>query len=210
MNDLRRFAPATTRNREPILEVLRRFVAPGANVLEIASGTGEHAIYLAPRLQVASWQPTDPDAESRRSIDAWREHARAERVLPALDLDVTFQPWPSLPTAPDVVSCVNMIHISPWSACEALFEGASALLAPGKLLYLYGPYRRGGAHTAPSNEAFDVSLKSRNPEWGVRDLEEVEKVAARHGFSLRETAEMPANNLSVIFERRDAAAMLGG
>ncbi len=208
MNDLRRFAPATARNRDPILEVLRRVVSPGANVLEIASGTGEHAVFLAPRLQVASWQPTDPDAESRRSIDAWRTQARAERVLPALDLDVTFQPWPPLQASPDVITCVNMIHISPWIACEALFEGAAGLLAPGKVLYLYGPYRRGGAHTAPSNEAFDASLKARNPEWGVRDLEEVEQTGARHGFVLRDVVEMPANNLSVIFERRDAA-MLG-
>ena len=207
MNDQRRFAPATARNREPILEVLRRHLpGAGANVLEIASGTGEHAIFLAPRLQVASWQPTDPDAESRRSIDAWRVHARAEHVLPALDLDVTFQPWPSLTAAPDVVMCVNMIHISPWSACEGLLEGAAALLAPGKRLYLYGPYRRGGAHTAPSNEAFDASLRSRNPEWGVRDLEAVEEAAARRGFSLREVVQMPANNLSVIFERARAGA----
>ena len=210
MNDQRRFAPATARNREPILEVLRRVVPPGANVLEIASGTGEHAVFLAPRLQVASWQPSDPDAESRRSIDAWRAHTKAERVLPALDLDVTFQPWPPLQGAPDVVTTVNMIHISPWTACEALFEGAAGLLAPGKILYLYGPYRRGGAHTAPSNETFDASLRSRNPEWGVRDLEEVEKVAVGRGFALREVVEMPANNLSVIFERRDAAAMLAG
>lgn len=201
MKDLRRFAPATSRNREPILEVLRRFVAPGANVLEIASGTGEHAVFLAPRLEVESWQPTDPDAESRRSVDAWRAHAKAERVLPALDLDVTFQPWPPLPAPADLVTCVNMIHISPWSACEGLLEGASALLAPGKHLYLYGPYRRGGRHTAPSNEAFDASLKSRNPEWGVRDLEEVEKAAARRGFALVEVVEMPANNLSVVLKR---------
>ena len=201
MNDLRRFAPATSRNREPILEVLRRYVAPGANVLEIASGTGEHAVFLAPRLQVASWQPTDPDAESRRSIDAWRAHAKVERVLPALDLDVTFHPWPPFANAPDVVTCVNMIHISPWSACEGLLEGAAAILAPEKLLYLYGPYRRGGRHTASSNEAFDASLRARNPEWGVRDLEEVENAAARRGFTLVEVVEMPANNLSVILKR---------
>jgi len=206
MNDARRFAPATTRNREPILDVLRRFVLPGANVLEIASGTGEHAVFLAPRLQVASWQPTDPDADCRRSIDAWRAHAKVERVLPALDLDVTFHPWPPLTTPPDVITCVNMIHIAPWSACEGLLDGAMALLAPGKLLYLYGPYRRGGAHTAPSNEEFDASLRSRNPEWGVRDLEEVENAAARRGFSLVEVTAMPANNFSVLFRRADDAA----
>ena len=174
-------------------------------MLEIASGTGEHAVFLAPRLQVASWQPSDPDPESRRSIDAWRAHAKAERVLPALDLDVTFHPWPSLADAPDVVMSVNMIHISPWSACEGLLDGAAALLAPGKLLYLYGPYRRGGQHTSPSNEAFDASLRSRHPEWGVRALEEVEKAAAGRGFSLTEVVQMPANNLSLIFQREHGA-----
>ena len=211
MDDLRRFAPATARNREPILDVLRRFVAPGANVLEIASGTGEHAVFLAPRLEVASWQPTDRDADSRRSIDAWRMHAapgapadqdgHIERILPALDLDVTSHPWPPLPTRPDLIMCVNMIHISPWRACEGLLDGAAGLLAPGKLLFLYGPYRREGKHTAPSNEAFDASLRSRNPEWGVRNLEDVVIAAADRGFTLTEVVEMPANNLSVILTR---------
>lgn len=202
MSDLRRFAPATSRNREPILAVLRSVVAPGANVLEVASGTGEHAVFLAPRLEVTRWQPSDPDAEARRSIDAWRAHARSERVLPALDLDVTFHPWPPLTIAPDLVMSVNMIHISPWRACEGLLDGAAALLAPGKLLYLYGPFRRHGAHTAPSNEAFDASLRSRNPAWGVRDLEEVEEAAGQRGLVLRDVTPMPANNLSVVFDKR--------
>ncbi|MDF2692366.1 MAG: hypothetical protein K0S65_749 [Labilithrix sp.] len=202
MNDARKFAPATARNREPILDVLKRRVPAGANVLEIASGTGEHAVFLAPRLAVASWQPSDPDEESRRSIDAWRVHERAEQVLPALDLDVLASTWPEPSARPDIVTCVNMIHISPWRACLALLDHASALLEPGKLLYLYGPYRRDGRHTAPSNEAFDASLRSRNPEWGVRDLEEVVEAAAARGFALVEVVEMPANNLSVLFERR--------
>jgi SAM-dependent methyltransferase len=200
MNDARRFAPATTRNREPILEVLRRWVPAGANVLEIASGSGEHAIFLAPRLDVESWQPSDPDAESRSSIDAWRVHANAERVLPVLALDVTARPWPSPPAKPDVVVCVNMIHISPWHASLSLLDGAAEVLAPGGHLYLYGPYRREGRHTAPSNEAFDASLRARNPEWGVRDLEDVINAAAARGFGLVEITEMPANNLSVVLE----------
>jgi Protein of unknown function (DUF938) len=201
VNDARRFAPATARNREPILEVLRRFVPAGSNVLEIASGTGEHAVFLAPRLDVSSWQPSDPDAESLRSIDAWRAHTNAERVRPAIELDVTSRPWASLMPRPDVVTCVNMIHIAPWRACLGLLDGASLLLGPGDVLYLYGPYRRDGRHTAPSNEAFDASLRSRNAEWGVRDLEEVTKAAAARGFALAEVVEMPANNLSFVLKR---------
>ncbi|MCW5833601.1 MAG: DUF938 domain-containing protein [Labilithrix sp.] len=203
MNDPRRFAPATARNRDAILAVLRRFVVPGANVLEIASGTGEHAVYLAPRLEVASWQPTDPDADARRSIDAWRAEARADRVLPARELDVT-APWPRLTPAPDAIVCVNMIHIAPWSACLGLLDGAAAVLAPGARLYLYGPYRRNGAHTAPSNEAFDASLRARDPAWGVRDLEAVTAEAAARGLALAEVVEMPANNLSVVLGKAAA------
>jgi Protein of unknown function (DUF938) len=199
--DARKFAPATARNREPIFEVLRRWVPARANVLEIASGTGEHAVFLAPRLEVASWQPSDPDAESRRSIDAWRIHEHAECVLPALDIDVLASPWPSLSAPLDVITCVNMIHISPWRACLALLDRAAELLAPGKVLYLYGPYRREGHPTAPSNEAFDVSLRSRNPEWGLRNLEDVTAAAAARGFTVAEISPMPANNLSVILTR---------
>lgn len=198
-DDTRRHAPATARNREPILEVLRRVAPPDSRVLEVASGTGEHAAYLSERLEVASWQPTDPDPGARASVDAWR--GEAPRVLPARHLDVEQRPWPSDLGPVDVVVCINMIHIAPWSACEALLEGASELLAPGGALFLYGPYKRGGAHTAPSNEAFDASLRSRDPRWGVRDLEAVEERAARAGFTLREVVPMPANNLSLLLAR---------
>ncbi len=204
MTDARRFAPATGRNREPILEVLRRWVRPAANVLEIASGTGEHAVFLAPRLEVATWQPSDPDADSRASIDAWRFHENVPSMLPALDLDVLRTPWPGLVATPDVVTCVNMIHISPWRAALALFDRAAEILGPRGVLYLYGPYRRGGRHTAPSNEAFDASLRARNPEWGVRDLEDVIAAAKDCGFELgagESVVEMPANNLSVVLVR---------
>jgi len=194
-----RHAPATARNRDPILAVLERWVQPGATVLEIASGTGEHATFLGERLPVASWQPTDPDAASRASVDAWRKELEAKHVLPALALDVTRRPWPV--TQADVVVCINMIHISPFEACLALLDGARDVLAPGGLLYLYGPYRRGGAHTAPSNEAFDASLRARNPAWGVRDLEVVTGEARARGLELAELVEMPANNLSVILRR---------
>lgn len=206
MNDARMFAPATARNREPILEVLRRWIPAGANVLEIASGTGEHAVFLAPRLEVESWQPSDPGPESRRSIDAWRAAVNAACVLPALDLDVTSTPWPAPPTKPDAVVCVNMVHISPWRASLSLFAGAREILGPSGLLYLYGPYRRGGRHTAPSNEAFDASLRARNAEWGVRDLEDVISAAAARELELAEVVEMPANNLSVVLQKRAASA----
>jgi len=199
MHDARRFAPATARNREPILEVLRRFVKPCAHVLEIASGSGEHAVFLAPRLEAGTWQPTDPDPESRASIDAWRSHEGDPRVLPAIDLDVTAPKWPA--GAIDVVVCINMIHISPWAAAEALLAGAGALLPEGGILYLYGPYRQAGVATAASNEAFDASLRTRNPAWGLRDLETVVAAAARHGLALSEVVAMPANNLSVVLRR---------
>lgn len=193
---MKRTAPATARNREPILAVLARVVPDGARVLEIASGTGEHAVFLAARLPVATWQPSDPDADARASVEAWRLEAGAERVLPPVALDVCASPWPI--ARADVVVCINMLHISPWSATEGLMQGAAALLPAGGVLYLYGPYRRGGAHTAESNAAFDASLRARDPAWGVRDLEAVVAEAARRGFELSEIAEMPANNLSVV------------
>lgn len=196
----RRFAPAAERNRQPILDVLRRVVPAGARVLEVASGTGEHALHFAENLPITSWQPSDPDPAARESIDAWREHAGAEKVLPALDLDVLKENWP--PLAVEVMVAINLIHISPWQACEALLRRAAALLPVGGILFLYGPYRRDGAHTAPSNEAFDQSLRSRDPSWGVRDLEAVARAAEREGLELEETVPMPANNFSVVFRKR--------
>jgi len=199
MSDMRRNAPATARNREPILEVLRRVVPDGAKVLEIASGTGEHAVFFASNLEVKSWQPSDPDASSRASIDAWRDHWASSRVQPAIDLDVTREPW-SVESV-NVVVCINMIHISPWAACGALMRGTGRVLSPGGLLFLYGPYRRNGAHTAPSNEAFDASLRARDASWGVRDLEEVEQIAGENGLNLEDVVAMPANNFSLVFRK---------
>ncbi len=197
--DARRFAPATQRNREAILEVLTRVVPSGARVLEIASGTGEHAVFFGARLPVASWQPSDPSEGAWASIDAWRAHENATKVAPAIALDVHARPWPI--ERVDVVIAINMIHIAPWSACEALFAGAAELLGDRGLVVLYGPYKRGGAHTAPSNEAFDARLRGEDPAWGVRDLEAVVEVAAHAGFELREVAAMPANNFTVVFAR---------
>jgi SAM-dependent methyltransferase len=198
----RLFAAATDRNREPILEVLKGTIGPRARVLEIASGSGQHATFFAPRLRVAMWQPTDPKPESRASIDAWRAHLSTEMVAPAIALDVHARPWPIDASDPfHVVLCINMIHIAPWSACEALFAHAPSVLAPDGGLILYGPFKREGRHTAPSNQAFDERLRREDPSWGVRDLEDVQSLAERSGFALREIVPMPANNLTVIFER---------
>lgn len=201
--DARRFAPATTRNRDAILAVLARAVPDQADVLEIASGTGEHATFFAEQLPVASWQPSDPDEESRASIDAWTAQCGARHVRPAIEIDVTRHPWPLArgEARVRVVVCINMVHIAPWSACLGLLDGASELLTEGGVLYLYGPFRRGGAHTAPSNAAFDASLRARDPSWGVRDLETATEEAAARGFTLQSVVEMPANNLSVVLRR---------
>lgn len=196
MTDARRFAPASERNRGPILEVARRIFPKGAQVLEIASGSGQHAAFLAPQLGVR-WQPSDIDPGALASIDAWCRDI--PEVSPAIELDCTRLPWPV--TSADVVFCVNMIHIAPPRATEGLVAGAASVLGRGGILFLYGPYKRGGVHTAESNARFDESLRSRNPEWGVRDLDDVVRLAAEHGLSHRETVEMPLNNLSVVFER---------
>lgn len=196
MNDARRHAPATERNRDAILEVLRRVLANSESVLEIASGSGQHAAYLAPRLGVR-WQPSDLSATALASIDAWC--ADVPEVARAIELDCTKLPWPV--ETVDAVVCANMIHIAPFRACEGLFEGAKDVLAHGGTLYLYGPFKQGGRHTAESNARFDEDLRAQDPAWGVRDLDEVRALAERHGFAHRETVAMPANNLSVVFQR---------
>ena len=195
-----RNAPAVARNRDPILAVLRSLMPEKGVVLEIASGTGEHAAYFAAALPHLNWQPTDQDDAALSSIAAWRETARLPNLLPPLRLDVMVPVWPV--GWADSVVCINMIHISPWCACEALVAGAAKVLAPSGVLFLYGPYKEGGRHTAPSNEAFDADLRARNPEWGVRDLDDVRVLADKHGFTFERRVAMPANNLSVVFRRR--------
>lgn len=193
-----RHAPATARNREPILAVLRDVLPERGLVLEVASGTGEHAAAFAAALPALDWQPSDPDAEARASIDAWC--ADTSNVRPALALDAAAADWPI--DRADAILCINMVHISPWTATEGLMAGAERLLAPGAPLYLYGPYRRAGVPTAPSNEAFDADLKARNPAWGLRDLADVTALASARGLLLDRVVDMPANNLSVVFRRR--------
>ncbi|MFS8980423.1 DUF938 domain-containing protein [Cupriavidus necator] len=198
--DARRMAPATERNREPILAVLRKVLPASGTVLEIASGTGQHAIHFAAAFPGLTWQPSDPDAAARASIAAWTAHAGLANVRAPLALDVCRQPW-GIDAAAAVV-CINMIHISPWAAAEALFAGAGKLLGPGGVLYLYGPYRRGGAHTAPSNAAFDAQLRATDPDWGVRDMEDVIALGAAQGMRCDEPVPMPANNFSLVFLRQ--------
>jgi SAM-dependent methyltransferase len=193
------YAPAVERNRDPILTVLRRQLDGVRAVLEIASGSGEHVVHFARALPDITFQPTDPDAPSRASIDAWIAETGLANVRPAMALDVTAQPWPAIEA--QAVICINMIHISPWAATLGLMRGAAQVLKPGGVLFLYGPYRRGGAHTADSNAAFDRSLRERDPAWGVRDLEAVAEAARAEGFAPPIIEAMPANNLSVMFRR---------
>ena len=194
------FLSAAERNKGPILDVLARVLPRRGVVLEIASGTGQHVIHFARALPGLTWQPSDADAELRDSIVVRAREERLANVNPPIELDVTRLPW-SLRTA-DAAVCINMIHVAPWSATLALFEGAKALLAPRHVLFLYGPYRRFGGHTSESNAKFDSDLRAQDPQWGLRDLEAVSEVAARAGFALAEIVEMPANNFSLVFERR--------
>ncbi|MGF6673958.1 DUF938 domain-containing protein [Paraburkholderia tuberum] len=200
MTDSRQHSPSVERNREPILAVLREALPASGRVLEIASGTGEHAICFAAALPGLDWQPSDADEEARESIAAWTAHAGLANVRAPLALDVHQSDWGV--DALDAVVCINMIHISPWSAAQALFDGAGRRLVDGGVLYLYGPYRRGGAHTAPSNEAFDQWLKSRDPEWGVRDMEAVVALGDTAGLTCERVVAMPANNFSLVFTKR--------
>ena len=192
-------APAVARNRDAILDVLRRVLPARGTVLEIASGSGEHAIHVAAALPLLTWLPSDPEAEARRSVVAHTRRASLTNILPPLALDARETAWPV--DRVDAIVCINMIHIAPWSATEGLMAGAGRILAGGGLLVLYGPFREGGGHTADSNAAFDASLRARDPGWGVRDREAVTGEAARHGLIIAERVAMPANNLSLIFRR---------
>lgn len=188
--------PAPERNKEPILQVLRQALPAQGTVLEIASGTGQHIVHFAAALPHLQWQPTDPEAVHRQAIAARIRQSVLSNVASPLALDVLDTDWPV--NHADAVVCINMIHIAPWTATLALLHRSAKLLPPGGLLYLYGPFRRHGAHTAPSNEAFDADLRHRNPAWGVRDLEDVVTEATAHGLVLQDVIAMPANNLSVL------------
>jgi SAM-dependent methyltransferase len=197
MIDVPQTAPAAERNKGPILAVLKQVLPSSGLVLELASGTGQHVVHFAREMPHLTWQPSEPDPGMRASIRAWIAQAGLTNVHAPLDLDVRFEPWP-LGKA-QAVLCINMIHISPWAATAALMAGAARVLHGQGALVLYGPYRRFGRHTAPSNEMFDEHLRSSNPEWSVRDLEAVVEMAQSNGLAMQDAIEMPANNLSVVF-----------
>lgn len=193
----RAYAPATARNREPILAVLSRILPSSGLVLEVSSGTGEHAAFFAAALPHLTWQPTDRDERSLLSIAAHRETVGLANLLPPLPLDASSPDWAV--TRADAMACINMIHIAPWAACEGLMAGAARTLPPSGVLYLYGPYKEGGVHTAESNHRFDLDLQQRDPSWGIRNIEDVIALAEGHGLRHFETVAMPANNRSVLF-----------
>ena len=197
-------APAAERNKGAILEVLERVLPERGLVLEIASGTGQHVAHFARALPHLSWQPSDPDPRARTSISAWIAQTELPNILQPLDLDVRREPWPV--SHCDAIVCINMVHISPWTATQALFDGAARILADAGVVYLYGPYSVAGQHTAPSNAAFDASLRAQDPEWGVRDLNSVVDLARQRALELAESVRMPANNLSLVFRKRNAKA----
>ena len=195
---MRLYYPATARNREAILEVLRTRLPSSGTVLEIGSGSGEHVVFFGAALPQLRWQPSDPDPAARASIAAWIEHEGVTNVEPPVELDVMRWPWPI--ARAEAILCANMIHIAPWEAAEQLLAGAAHVLPPGGPLLLYGPFVIDG-RTAPSNREFDASLRARDSRWGVRELRDVEREAASHGLSLVEIVGMPANNAIVVLRR---------
>ena len=198
-SDVRRSAPAALRNREPIAEVLGEWLPPSGLVLEIASGTGEHAVFFAERFPRLDWQPSDIPPDALRSIAAWRRQSGRPNVHKPLELDAAMPDWP-LETA-DAVLSINMVHISPWKSALGLLGGAARLLKPGAPLIMYGPWLRSDIPTAPSNLDFDADLRRRDPEWGLRRVEEFSQAADERGLRLEATRAMPANNLMLLLRR---------
>lgn len=199
---MKKHAPATLRNRDAILALLRHELPEWGTVLEVASGSGEHAVFFAEAMPQLAWQPSDPDREALASILAYRiEYAGVNLRLP-VQLDASAPDTWEVRRA-DAIVCINMVHISPWAATQGLFQGASQLLESRAPVILYGPYMESGIETAPSNLDFDASLKARNPEWGLRDLSVVDELAAEHGFERAARHEMPANNLLLIYRRAE-------
>lgn len=199
MNDSRLTSPAAARNRQPILSVLQQVLPARARVLEVASGSGEHAVYLAGAVPGWTWLPSDPAPRALASITAWREAVNLENLRQPRQLDVLNDGWPLEPF--DAVVAINLLHISPWTITQALMAGAGASLGPGGVLYVYGPFRRERRHTAASNAAFDADLRARDPRWGIRDLDAVTAEAGRYRLGLDQVVDMPANNLSLVFRQ---------
>ena len=204
--DQRLFFPATERNRGPIGDLLTQLLPASGAVLELASGSGEHAVCFQQRFPHLHWQASDPDPDHRASINAWIQHQGLSQVMPAaLNLDVEHRPWPlpqNLQGAVKAVVCINLLHISPASCTDAVLEESALLLPSGAPLIIYGPFLRNGAHTSASNAAFDRSLKERNPRWGLRDVEAITGRASSAGLKAKEVVSMPANNLTLVLQRR--------
>jgi Protein of unknown function (DUF938) len=198
--DARKVAPAAARNRDAICGVLVHELPATGHVLEIASGSGEHIVHFAARWPRLTWQPSDPEPEARRSIDAWALDASPGNLAAAIDVDVLDEDW-TVDRA-NAILCINMVHIAPWAATLGLMKGASRLLPAGGFLYLYGPFREAAVALAESNAAFDASLKARNAAWGLRDLEAVIATAHDHALDFNARIAMPANNLSLVFRKR--------
>jgi SAM-dependent methyltransferase len=197
---MKRYAPSAERNREPLLPVLREVLPSRGTVLEVASGTGQHAVFFAHAFPELVWQPTDADPAALESIEAWRQEEGLPNVRAPLALDASASTWPV--ESADALVCINMVHISPWEACLGLLRGAARVLPPGGPLILYGAYFIEGRPTAPSNLAFDASLRERNPAWGVRELGAVTAQARAHGLELDRVVDMPSNNFTVVFRKR--------
>jgi SAM-dependent methyltransferase len=197
--EAKRFAPATERNRDAISAVLSEILPQSGTVLEVASGTGEHIVHFAAAFPHLRWQPSDYDEAGLSSIAAWARESGLPNILPPVRIDASAANWPVL--LADAIVCINMVHIAPWVATDGLFAGAARLLANGAPLYLYGPYRETGVSTAESNEAFDSSLKERNCDWGLRQVDDMVSLGTEHGFTLDQRTAMPANNLSLVFRK---------
>jgi SAM-dependent methyltransferase len=196
---VKRHAPATVRNRDAIAAVLRDILPAQGSVLELASGSGEHVVHFARLFPSLTWQPSDPDPDALGSIVAWAKEADLPNIATPIAIDVRADDW-GIERA-DAICCINMVHISPWEATEGLMRGAARLLPPGGALYLYGPYVRSDVETAASNLAFDRSLKERNPDWGLRNVDDVRELARRHGLIFHGLTDMPANNISLTFRK---------
>ncbi len=197
MQGARRHAPATLRNRDAIAAVLAEELPASGVVLEIASGSGEHAVHFARRFPALTWQPSDPDPLARGSIAAWTADEDVPNVAPPLLIDAAAGDWPV--ERADAIFCANMIHISPWEATLGLFAGAGRLLGAGAPLVLYGPFLEAGVETAPSNRAFDTQLRAMDPRFGIREVERLDGLAARHGLARTARHAMPANNLMLVY-----------
>lgn len=200
--DARLRSPSVERNKGPILDVLRPHLRSGMHILEIASGTGEHGAHIVSAVDGLNWQPSDLSPEARISIKAWADYIGQPGFKPPIEVDATNLDWPrQQPQSLDGLICINMAHISPLKATQGVIAGAAKYLKPGGFLFFYGPFKRDGNHTAPSNEAFDANLKSRDPEWGIRDLGEIEAMAEAAGLTLEVSRQMPSNNHSLLFSK---------